>query len=242
MIREAFVEYYSKPRPAYKGSGKMNCSSFGRCIRSVMLGLTGAPCGEFPVHVREVMDLGVAYENVAETILRAKFGDALQTQIPLRNAMWSGKLDFLIVGKIEQPTIVEWKSTGNNFFDYDGKYPEFSHSCQAWLYGKLYQELHHVAPRVILFYHSWGKHAEFLLRDPINMPVGSAVGEVNDKVVERYVPLEKLPERRKMFESAYAALPEIPEVPCTKPCDAYGCTFRGERSCGFYEQCWDKKE
>ena len=243
MIHEVIHQYYSKPQPYHKGSGRISVSSFGRCIRSVMLGLTGVPQGEFPPLVREVMSLGVLYEDQTFGILKAKWGDAIQQDIVMANEIWSGRMDFLLKKVASPPTIIEHKATGNSSFDYDGKLPEFSHVCQAWLYGQLYFEKYHVQPTVILYYRAWsGKYGEFLLRNPTTMPVGVAAGWVNDKVVERYVPLEKLPERRKMFESAYAALPEIPEVPCTKPCDAYGCTFRGERSCGFYDQCWGKKE
>ena len=241
MIHEALVEYYSKPQPAYKGSGKISCSSFGRCIRSVMLGLAGyeTPDG-FNAHIREVMSLGVVYEDATARVLAEKYGKSLQMQVPLRNDIWSGKLDFLITEDKSIPVIVEHKATGDKFFDFGLELPKWEHVCQSWLYAKLYKELYHVAPKILLFYRGWSSWAELELIE--GDPAGYAEGMVNGQKVRRPVALETLPKRRAEFEAAYKALPSVPEIPCSSPCSAFGCTFRDSPSCRYYEMCWGTKQ
>jgi len=245
LIRSAILEHYTKPRPEYKGSGKISCSSFGRCMRSVMMDLAGVETPNyagFPSHIREVMDYGTAYEDVSFKLLKEKYGSAITTQQRVGDAIWSGKLDFLIKLPGEQPIIGEHKSTGNKYFDYNLEFPKWEHVCQAWLYGQLYEAQFHVKPRVIIYYIAWTSWAEFELFDNSDSGHGYALGEVDGATVRRPVALEILPARRAAFEAAYKALPAIPEIPCNSPCDAYGCLFRGEKSCRFFDICWPQNE
>ncbi len=121
-----------------------------------MLGLAGAPCTEFPQHVREVMDLGVAYENATRQILVARLGNQLLSDVPVGNAIWSGRMDFLITRPDAVPVIVEHKGTGDAHFDYNFTLPKFEHVCQTWLYSQLYREKYNVTPQIILYYRAWG--------------------------------------------------------------------------------------
>jgi hypothetical protein len=244
MIRSAFNEHYAKPKPTYRGSGLISVSNLGRCIRSVLLGLSGVQGGEFAQHIRECMDLGIIYEQHTESILREKYGSDLHTQFVLKDKIWSGKADFLLTPANEQPVIVEHKATNGAFFDYNGELPKWEHVCQLWLYGQLYNEIYHVKPQLILYYRAWGSNfAEFSLHpgSDFDQPSGLAIGQVNGQKVKRPIAIETLDKRRKEFESAYALLPNVPEVPFSTPCDAGGCLFRGNRSCAYFESCWENK-
>jgi len=239
VIHEAFSEYYSAPRPSHKGSGRISVSSFGRCVRSVMLGVVGTPAPDFAPHIREVMDLGVSYENSTRAVLNARYGVAIRSDIPIGNDIWSGRMDFLLQLDKQKPTIIEHKATGDKYFDFNLELPKWEHVCQAWMYGQLYQEQYRVRPRVVLYYRAWNSYAELELCE--GELSGFAEGNVNGSPARRPVALETLPKRRAEFEAAYKNLPNIPEVPCNSPCDAFGCTFRGQKSCAFYEQCWGDK-
>lgn len=236
MIHEAIAEYYAAPRPAYKGSGRIYVSSFGRCLRSVMLGLSGVKGKEFPAHIREIMDLGSAFEATTSRALAARFGMALRSEVQIANSIWSGRMDFLVLDGERVPTIVEHKALGDKWFDSTyAPLPKFEHLCQAWLYGQLYQEKNGITPRVVLYYRAWGQYAELEL----GLDKDVVRGSVNGEPVIRHVLLSELPARRALFEKAYAALPNVPEPPCAAPSDDVGCTFRGCPSCAFYQQCWE---
>lgn len=236
MIHELIEAYYSKPQPFHKGSGRIPVSSFGRCLRATMLNLTSTEPSEFPSHVREVMDLGVAFETTTRNALNAQLGAAVKSDVPIGDSIWSGRMDFLVQQDGQLPVIIEHKAVNSKFFDYSMELPRFEHVCQAYLYGQLYNDLYHIKPKVVLYYRSWSDFAELTLCE--GDPAGYAEGQVNGQKVRRPVALETLPKRRADFETAYKNLPSVPDVPCSTSCDAFGCTFRGSRSCRFFSSCF----
>ena len=255
-VTDLLTREFSTPQQRFRSSSHLYVSSFGRCVREVMLKAANIPYDEgwqFPPRVRDVMSLGNAYEDDTAKHIKKLVGEGnFSTQDRLRNDIWSGKKDYDIKGigpdpvtgeprPLERPIIVEHKATGDKWWDYNASLPKREHVAQTWLYGELYHELHGVRPRLILFYRSWGHKAEFdITYDAVTSTVG-VKGTIDGKQVNRSF-LENYPGRRMLFESAFKMVksgrPVFPPPPPGSPCDACGCTFKGAPSCSFYKTCW----
>jgi len=253
-VREAIHAFYSVPRSSYPFGGKLYVSSFGRCIRTAFGQMLELPSGEFPAHLREVMDLGTAYEDQTLKALQRVWAGQVTTQTRLKSDVWSGKLDFLVMRPDDVPLIIEHKATGDKWWDYKANLPKFDHVAQLWLYGQLWFDKYGELPRLDLVYRAWGHIAQFqVIQEDRDYLLYS--GEIDGKPVNRALRYDFYG-RRERFEEAFntflrngqdrggGADPDADmaywrslEVECS---EEQGCLFQGRPSCGMYGACWNE--
>ncbi len=237
-IREAFLQGLTMPRPAYSHSGKprLYVSEMGRCPRRAMLRVQGfQPSAPFAPTLLEAMGIGNAMETDS-AIQLSKSCPTLIQQLTLANSTWSGKADFMIPGKPD--TIIEHKTANSLHWDYAQKLPQPENVAQLYLYGQLYQELHHKPVRLVLYYRGWSKWAEFEIDtedDDIVTCTGLVDGEKRVRSWEA-----GFGEMRRFMEGHFAA-GTVPDLPACGANEKDGCLFRGEPSCGYHSQCWGAK-
>lgn len=111
----------------------------------------------FSPYVQAIMRAGIVWEKETELALRAMYGDALQTQVSVRNLFWSGRPDFILPNN----TIVEHKATNPYNFKAKARLP-YRHHCIQVL---AYQKILNCCAAAKLYYRGWADWAEFAVWD-----------------------------------------------------------------------------
>lgn len=241
IIKSALDSAIMVERP-YTPSGKVRLypSEAGGCNRKEILRVNGAKQAKYPIQAMWAMEDGKAYEDSTLSLLKRHFGENnVIDQLPLQDDHWSGKADFVIHHKTPDVVIVEHKATGQKWWDYGDKLPERKHVIQLAMYESMYLEKFGFKPQLRLFYRGWQSWAEFLV-----VPTATTIlveGKLTkDKkgIVERNlelpINLEAVTGKLKYFYSKNI----LPKRPAEDHKDACGCTFKGEKSCPFYDNCW----
>jgi len=235
MIREALLAAVARPRRPYKSSStpRLWPSGLGRCPRQSMLRVLGVKAeGGFPAQLQIAMELGNRFEDSTFAYLKQVFGTAIRQSVRVKDAYWSGKIDFLLTTDSDT-YIVEHKATGDKWFDYEQGLPKDEHVCQACLYRHLYQQQFNVDPKVLLFYRSWSSWAEFALTEEEEGV--RCKGQVNDLEVSRWKWVR--PTEKRLALEGYLSDGVLPPVP-DKPSAEQGCLFRGKPTCSYYSVCF----
>lgn len=118
----------------------------------------------FSPYVQAIMRCGNVWETETEAALRAAYGDALQTQVPVRNEYWSGRVDFVLFGP-NDTVIIEHKATNPYNFRSKDRLPYRHHCLQVLAYQKI---LNLPVSSAQLYYRGWNNWAEFAVRDEGN--------------------------------------------------------------------------
>lgn len=235
MIVRSAIEQSLQPHvhPPYKQS-HLWVSSVGGCPRSAMFQFLGYKKEtEFPLSLREKFRFGSVLEDDTGLALKEVYGRELVSQVVLKDKIWSGKCDWGIrVGGVN-PILVEHKTTGSKWWRKYGTPPNDSHIAQLVLYGQLYTEKYDAQPKLILYYRAWSNWAELELEDlgDTIKVVGKMDGDDFSEII-----LLNVTKSRAYLEK-YFALQELP--PYKKTDD---CTFRGEPSCPFFNQCQNESK
>lgn len=133
--------------------GKLAVSEIGHCPRKALLRVHGIePTDPYDVDLRRLMWSGKMAENKLEVALQTKYGDGLQTQIHVENAVFVGTVDFLT-----PDDVVEHKETATSNFWYK-RLPYDFHLFQVLAYREL---LDNELLEAILYYQNRGDWAEF---------------------------------------------------------------------------------
>jgi len=237
MIQEAIIKSLETSRKRWpkRGRPKLWVSEVGRCPRRAMLRVKGVePSVGFPTDVLNVMDLGKSFEDNTGAHLERVYGNKVVREVPLGNEIWSGRADFVFLYS-NLPVVVEHKATGGKWFNYNNNLPKVDHVCQLCMYGYLYHYRHAVIPKLILFYRAWRHYAEFELI--VHDDGVRALGIIDDEPASIW--LWTQPKRLRLELEDLWRKDELPPLP-NGPSDEVGCTFCGERSCGYYDECWGK--
>lgn len=244
VIKSALDSAIMVERP-YTPSGKVRLypSEAGGCSRQTILRVHGAPQKKFPIKVMWAMEDGKAYEDSSLELLKRHFGDEnVVDQLQLQNEYWSGKADFVINHKTDKVIIVEHKATGQKWWNYKGKLPEKKHVIQLAMYRQMYFDKFGFVPELRLFYRGWMCWAEFLV-----IPTDTTIiidGKITDDKLGIVEKREELPINLEAVMGKlqyYYTKRILPKRPTEDNKDSCGCTFKGEKSCPFYENCWPKE-
>lgn len=239
-VRDLFVKGLLAEKPPYpkKAYPKLYPSDAGSCSRAIMLRVLGAKGSEFPVNALEAMDNGVAAEDQTLRILQAAIGaENVATQVVLQTDQWSGKADFVLYHQTEKAVIVEHKATGQKWFDYKSKLPEYKHVIQLALYKDIYKNAYGFTPELRLYYRAWTAWAEFLI-----IPTDSTIeikGWVNGEARERTLNVSLKSLKNKL--EWYWKRKHLPSRVKHAEMEDAGCTSKGKPWCRYHDQCWPKE-
>lgn len=245
VIKNALDSAIMVERP-YTPSGKARLypSEAGTCSRQTILRINDAPKGKFPLNAMWAMEDGKAYEDDTLMLLKRHYGEFnIIDQLPLQNDYWSGKADFVINHKTDKAIIVEHKATGQKWWDYQGKLPERKHVIQLALYKQMYFDKYGFYPELRLFYRAWQCWAEFLIipRETTIFYEGKLTRDkvgVIERSDELPINLTLVVSRLQYFYNRNI----LPKRPEEDKQDACGCTFKGIKSCPYYDNCWPKEK
>lgn len=245
VIKNALDSAIMVERP-YTPSGKPRLypSEAGGCSRQTILRINGAKQKKYPIQAMWAMEDGKAYEDSSLKLLQQHFGtDNVIDQLALQNDYWSGKADFVINHKTENVVIVEHKATGQKWWDYQDKLPEKKHVIQLALYKQMYFDKFGFYPELRLFYRGWQSWAEFLIiPTETTILVEGKLTKDKKGVIERSLELPINLEAvvgKLQYHYSRNILPKRPAEDKQNEC---GCTFKGEKSCPFYDNCWPKEK
>lgn len=241
-LRTAQYEVQKQDRPA-----RLWVSELGRCKRKPFLRLSGVKeTHPFDDYVLELFNSG----HIWEREIIAAFPDSalrpVSTQMEVRSAVWSGKLD-LVVWENEFPTIIEIKDTADHNFRARSRLPYPAHTLQLLAYVKLLRQKSDLSrdPKNILYYHGRGSWAEMTLTQHEEGIMFD--GQKNYKDIGGVLPLN-VDEEMGAFEGlwdAYQETGEIPERPYLSPFEERFSCCKVVRSmhfpaCTFCGACWPK--
>lgn len=160
IVREA-VEAYLRTRPSRRSESYLWVSDLGTHPQKVMRRIVDGESPDFSLDTLVRMESGNALEAATVDALRFNYPGVL-TQFPLYNDIWSGYADVVLNHQLPGATIIEHKATSDKWWNYKGKgVAKSTHVCQLWLYGRLYENMFGVRPRLVLYYRAWGNWAEF---------------------------------------------------------------------------------
>ena len=239
-VRDLFVQGLQAEKPPYpkRAYPKLYPSDAGSCGRAIMLRVLGASGTPFPINAMEAMDNGVVAEDQTLKILQAAVGpENVATQIVLQTEEWSGKADFILYHQTPQALIVEHKATGQKWFDYQKKLPEYKHVIQLALYKDIYRDSYGFDPELRLYYRAWTSWAEFVIA-PLEKTIeikGWVNGEPRERTLE--VSLSSLKNRLEW----YWKRKHLPSRVTHAEMESAGCTSKGKPWCRYHEQCWPRE-
>jgi len=193
----------------------------------------------FDPYLLELFRAGKVWEQETRQALEHVYGDRLQCEVEVGDAIWAGRIDFLIAttdtDRLSSFTIVEHKATNPVNFQYKGRLPYQHHCMQLLLYDDL---LCRFNTRCVLYYRGWSNWAEFEVYN-----CGDEIayeGLVNGKERAGQFPVS-LSTWVSLLERSWEAqeLPPKYETPFSEP---FGCTrTKGERAwpaCRYFGACW----
>lgn len=239
-VRDLFIKGLLVEKPPYpkKAYPKLYPSDAGSCSRAIMLRVLGAKGSEFPINALEAMDNGVVAEDQTLKILQAAVGESnVATQVVLQTDQWSGKADFVLFHQTEKALIVEHKATGQKWFDYQKKLPEYKHVIQLALYKDIYKTSYGFTPELRLYYRAWTSWAEFVIQ-----PTESSIeitGWVNGEPRQRTLDVS-LGSLRNRLEW-YWKRKHLPSRVTHAEMENAGCTSKGKPWCRYHDQCWPRE-
>jgi hypothetical protein len=204
------------------------------CKRKAAHNLIGTePTLDFSYKALDYMDSGNVAENATARALDFAYG--AEQNVPLKNGVWSGKADFIINFRKDNPIIIEHKATGDNNWKTNTTLPKREHAAQLALYGHLYEELYNVKPELRLYYWAWHNYAEFTL--DIEATRIGITGLLDNVFVSRNLRIDikkEIEELEQVYRDTLAEKP-LPDRLTNK---SGGCSFRGKPSCSFYFSCY----
>ena len=211
-------------------------SDVGGCHRAAFLRINGGAETVLPdARLLNYMKFGVVIEDETAASLVATY-DNVETQLALKNDIWSGRPDFVIDHGTNNPIVIEHKVTGEKGW-WRKELPRVKHLGQLGLYGYLYEQLFGIEPRLILFYRGWGHYAE--LECFLNENSITVTGIVDNEAYLQEIDYAVLKEIA-LLEEEYKANENGAELPKKLRYKKDGCTFFGKPSCRMYYHCFDK--
>jgi len=241
-IQHAIMSHLTREREPYKSSDRkplLWASDMNKCSRKAMIRVTGI--AEPTIVPDDQMQLyfqaGNMWEDDTLASLKWYYGDDLTDQLVLRNQFWSGKCDFALYhdDPDRQTVLIEHKAKGDKWWNYNGQLPQAEHVGQLYIYWHLYKELYGTEPKLVLFYRTWGKWAEFYIEPHDNGVKIHGIVDGKATVKRRAMNLH---DTRKEVEGYYST----GELPPRLNDKEQGCTFRGKPNCAYYHYCWDGNE
>lgn len=242
IIHEAKIEYLQKREAENKERYKNKKSppaiwpsDMQSCQRKIALRLLGTEVSvPFSVDSLDRMRRGVVAEDETANALLSKYRPNIVQNFPIKSGVWSGKIDFLLNHKTDNPIIIEHKATGANSFK-NQTIPVLSHVAQLCLYGYMYEREYQVKPRLILYYDSWADWSEMELNiRGKRIDVTGLVNGVPETFYLTYDVLDEIQQLEKVYETVLSG-GELPPKLIKKES---GCTFKGRPACAYYYTCW----
>lgn len=238
-VQSAIEAHVTRPKRPYKsGDAKplLWASDMNKCKRKAMLRVTGLTQPETvpDTKMQLYFQAGNMWEDDTRVSLQWYYGDTIIDELVLKNDYWSGRCDFVLHhdNPDEQTVLIEHKSTGGKWWNYQDNLPKPEHIGQLYTYWHLYQEEFGTTPKLVLFYRAWGHWAEFYIT-PIFDGYVQIHGWIDGKAMEKRLLLQ-MDETKLEMEEAYDT-GELPDRMIDKSLE---CEFRGKPSCQYYNFCW----